>query len=240
LNNSDIQTLKKWLAESKYTVVLTGAGTSTESGLPDFRSAATGLWENKNPMKLASVEAMENNRAVFVDFYQYRVEELLKYSPNRGHEILAKWEHEGKIKSIITQNVDGYHQAAGSVNVSEIHGTLRTCHCSDCNAIFPIARFIKGNLVCECGNFIRPSVVLFGEMLPEKALLQSQQEAAKAELFIVLGSSLRVSPANYFPLDAKENGAKLVIINMERTEFDHLADLVINNRFIGEVLQELD
>jgi NAD-dependent deacetylase len=238
--NSDIQTLKNWLAESNYTVLLTGAGMSTESGLPDFRSAATGLWKEKNPMKLASSEAMENNRLEFVDFYQFRVEELLKYTANTGHEILAKWEKEGKLNSIITQNVDGYHQVAGSENVSEIHGTLRTCHCSVCHTIFPIAQFMENNLSCECGNFIRPSVVLFGEMLPEKALIKSKQEAAQAELFIVLGSSLTVSPANFFPLDAKENGAKLVIINMERTEFDHLADLVINNRKIGEVLQELD
>jgi NAD-dependent deacetylase len=238
--DKDIQTLKQWLEESKYTVVLTGAGTSTESGLPDFRSADTGLWKGRNPMKLASIEEMENNRHEFLDFYQYRVEELLKYSPNSGHEILAKWEKEGKLNAIITQNVDGYHQLADSKNVSEIHGTLRICHCSECQTVYPISRFMETKLICDCGNFIRPSVVLFGEMLPEKALLQSQQEAQKAELFIVLGSSLTVSPANFFPIDAKENGAKLVIINMERTEFDHLADLVINNRKIGEVLKGLE
>jgi NAD-dependent deacetylase len=237
--DNDIQRLKQWLGESKYTVALTGAGTSTESGLPDFSSADSGLW-NKNPLELASIDAMKNNRHEFVSFYQYRLEELHKYAPNIGHHILAKWEREGKLQSIITQNVDGFNRAAGSLNVAELHGTLQNCHCSECLTIYPIARFIENNLSCPCGNFIRPSVVLFGEMLPKEALTFAQEEAKKAELFIVLGSSLNVSPANYFPMEAKENGAKLVIINMEPTPLDYLADMVIHNRKIGEVLQLLN
>lgn len=238
--SNDLQTLKQWLTESKYTVVLSGAGISTESGLPDFRSARAGLWKYRDQMKLASTDAMKKNRDEFVEFYQYRVEELLKYAPNIGHQILAKWESEGKLQSIITQNVDGFHQLAGSQSLAELHGTLRSCHCSGCRKSYPIASFLENDLTCDCGNFIRPSVVLFGESLPEKSVLQATLETRKAELFIVLGSSLSVSPANYFPMDAKENGAKLVIINMEQTEMDDLADMVINKRKIGEVLQELN
>lgn len=236
----NIQTLKQWLDDSKYTVVLSGAGTSTESGLPDFRSAQIGLWKNKNPLQLASTEAMAHNRQEFIEFYQYRVRELQKYAPNIGHHILAKWEKEGRLQSTITQNVDGYNKAAGSVNVGELHGTFQTCHCSGCHNIYPISRFMENEFTCACGHFIRPSVVLFGEMLPEEALEFSEQESMKAELFIVLGSSLTVSPANFFPLEAKKNGAKLVIVNMEATDYDPIADLVINDRKIGEVLQQLD
>jgi NAD-dependent deacetylase len=229
---NSIDTMKQWLAESSYTVCFTGAGMSTESGLPDFRSASTGLWKNQNPMKLASTEAMKHNPSEFIEFYRQRIENHQKHTSHIGHEILAKWEKEGELQAIITQNVDGFHHLAGSQNVSELHGTLRTCHCSQCETVYPIARFLDEDLLCECGGFIRPSVVLFGEMLPEKALFQSQQESLKAELFIVLGSSLTVSPANFFPLDAKENGARLVIINRERTEYDHLADLVIKKKLV--------
>lgn len=119
----DIQTLKRYLMESNYTVVFTGAGMSTESGLPDFRSAE-GLWKNKDPRKLASTEALKHNRYEFIEFYQHRVENLQKYGPNVGHEILAKWEREGKVQAIITQNVDGFHQAAGNEHVAELHGPL--------------------------------------------------------------------------------------------------------------------
>jgi NAD-dependent deacetylase len=235
-----IQTIQKWLKSSSYTVVFTGAGMSTESGLPDFRSSISGLWKNQNPMKLASTEAMNHNRAEFIEFYQQRMKSQLLHSPHIGHEILVKWERAGKLQSIITQNVDGFHHLAGSQNISELHGTLRTCYCGNCRSVFRNERFLEKDLSCECGGFIRPSVILFGEMLPEKALIQANLETKKAELFIVLGSTLSVSPANYFPLEAKENGAKLVIVNMEPTKMDPLADLVVHQRKIGEVLQEID
>lgn len=237
---AEIQILKQWLEDSKYTVVFTGAGMSTESGLPDFRSAFSGLWKNQDPMKLASVEAMAKNRYGFIEFYQHRIENLMRYVPNQGHDILAKWEKEGKLQAVITQNVDGYHQKSGSENVSELHGTLRTSHCSNCREVYPIERFMEENLSCECGGFIRPSTVLFGEMLPEDSLIRAARETNKAELFIVLGSSLSVSPANFFPVEAKEHQARVVIINLEQTELDDIADLVINNRKISEVLQEID
>ncbi|MHC0036314.1 NAD-dependent protein deacylase [Pseudoneobacillus sp. C159] len=236
---NSIQTLKKWLAESQYTVIFTGAGMSTESGIPDFRSATTGIWKHKDPMKLASTNAMKNHREDFIEFYRHRIDNLGNLEPNTGHHILAKWEQEGKIKAIITQNVDGFHQKAGSENVSELHGTLRSCHCDECGEVYSISRFMEEDLTCACGGFIRPGVVLFGESLPANSFHEAGVETNRADLFIVLGSSLSVAPANYFPVDAKRNGAKLVIINMEPTDLDSLADIVINDRKIGGVLQEL-
>ncbi len=238
--NPKIDQLKAYLKQSNYTVLFTGAGMSTEAGLPDFRSASTGRWNNLNPAELASTDAMKDNRLQFIDFYRYRVNELHQCHPHDGHYILAQWEKEGKIKSIITQNVDGYHHRAGSKQVQELHGTLRTCHCNDCGKNYPIERFMQDPITCDCGGVIRPSVVLFGESLPDEAVHQSVMEAKKADLFIALGSSLSVSPANQFPLIARENGAKLVIINMDTTDLDREADLVINQTKIGKVLKELN
>lgn len=231
--------LAQWLKEAKYTVLFTGAGMSTESGLPDFRSR-TGLWRTKNPAELASIEALESNPEEFIQFYQKRLQAIHQYAPHKGHNILSAWEEAGYVQSVITQNVDGFHHQAGNQNVTELHGTLRTVHCHSCGKTYPNTQFIAGQTSCDCGGFLRPSVVLFGEMLPADAVRKAESETKKADLFIVLGSSLSVSPANFYPLEAKQNGAKLVIINMETTDYDRMADLVINNRKIGEVLQEID
>ncbi|WP_062106146.1 NAD-dependent protein deacylase [Bacillus niameyensis] len=232
--------LSQWLKDSNYTVVLTGAGMSTESGLPDFRSSNNGLWTKEDPSKIASTEALNQNVEMFFEFYRYRVLGLNEAHPHKGHEILAKWEKAGLIKSIITQNIDGFHSEAGSENVIELHGTMKKVHCQTCGKEYGNEKYAKEEFICECGGTLRPSVVLFGEMLPEDALMKAAEESEKADLFIVLGSSLTVSPANQFPLIAKQNGAKFVIINMEPTELDMFADLVVNERKIGEVLKELD
>lgn len=213
---------------------------STESGLPDFRSAAQGLWKFKNPQALASVQALRHNQKEFFQFYQERIKGLKACQPHQGHYILAKWEQKGFIKSIITQNVDGFHRQAGSKQVAELHGTLLHVHCQDCATSYPNTMYLNNQFKCSCGGVLRPSVVLFGESLPVTELEMAESESRRADLFIVLGSSLQVSPANYFPQLAKQRGAKLVIVNMEPTELDDLADLVIQNRKIGEVLAELD
>ncbi|OCA90535.1 NAD-dependent protein deacylase [Bacillus sp. FJAT-27225] len=234
-----MEELKKYLEKASYTVVFTGAGMSTEAGLPDFRGSG-GIWHGADPMMLASTRAMNENTEEFIQFYRQRVENLHGHEPHRGHKILAKWEREGRIQSIITQNVDGYHHRAGNKQVTELHGTLRTCHCNDCGSIYPIEMFMEDNVSCEnCSGFLRPSVVLFGEMLPEKAVQQAELESRRADLFIVMGSSLSVYPANVFPEIAKMAGAKLVIVNLENTELDNRADLVLNME-IGELLQALD
>jgi len=231
--------LDKWLREAKYTVVFTGAGMSTESGLPDFRSSQ-GLWKQKDPAKLASTDALNNNVEAFIEFYRTRVLGVSEYKPHNGHYILADWEKRNIIRSIITQNVDGFHSDAGSKRIAELHGTLKKLHCQLCGKEYSSQEYINEEYYCECGGILRPSIVLFGEALPQDAFKMAYEEAKKADLFIVLGSSLTVTPANQFPIIAKENGAKLVIINHDPTDFDRFADLVINDRKIGDVLKELD
>lgn len=234
----DFILLAKLLKESRYTVILTGAGMSTESGLPDFRSTKTGLWTKKDPSQLASTDALNRNVEKFFEFYRHRVIGLNECKPHKGHEILAEWESKGLIKSIITQNIDGFHQEAGSRNVYELHGTMKKVHCQNCGKVYGNEVYVDEIYYCDCGGKLRPSVVLFGEMLPEEALAKAAEESEKSDLFIVLGSSLSVSPANQFPLVAKQSGATLVIINMEPTDFDIYADVVINDRKVGELLQE--
>jgi NAD-dependent deacetylase len=228
------------LEKSNYIVVYTGAGMSTESGLPDFRSANTGLWEKEDPTKIASTEALNRDVEKFFQFYRERVLGVKDCKPHKGHDILAKWEKDGLIQSIITQNVDGFHSEAGSKNVMELHGTLQKVHCETCKKEYGNEMYESESFYCECGGKLRPSIVLFGEGLPEETFMRAVQESENADLFIVLGSSLTVTPANQFPLIAKENGAKLLIVNMDPTHFDELADIVINDKKIGEVLSEID
>lgn len=232
--------LKNWLHESSYTVIFTGAGMSTESGLPDFRSSK-GMWKQKDPSKIASTEALNHNVHEFIEFYRERVLGVKEYEPHSGHYILADWEERGIINSIITQNVDGFHQQAGSKAVAELHGTLQKLHCQNCGKEYSSEEYINEDYYCrDCSGVLRPSIVLFGESLPETAFQFAYQESEKAELFVVLGSSLTVTPANQFPLIAKESGAKLVIVNRDSTPFDMYADMVINDKNIGELLAEIN
>lgn len=237
---SMMKTLANWLREANYTVVFTGAGMSTESGLPDFRSSGQGLWRKKDPSKIASTDALNNNVDEFIEFYRKRVLGVKEYGPHQGHKILGKWEQQGLIKSIITQNVDGFHQEAGSRHVAELHGTLQKLHCQSCGKEYSSGEYVNEEYYCSCGGVLRPSVVLFGEVLPQEAFQFAVKETKKADLFIVLGSSLSVTPANQFPMIAKTHDAKLVIINMEKTEMDMYADKVIHGKKIGEVLAEID
>lgn len=232
--------LEKLLKESTYTVIYTGAGMSTESGLPDFRSAKTGLWEQEDPTKVASTDALNKDVEQFFQFYRARVLGVKDCHPHEGYHILAKWEQAGFIQSIITQNVDGFHAEAGAKNIMELHGTLQKVHCQTCKKEYGSDMYEKEAFYCECGGKLRPSVILFGESLPQAPFMKAAEESEKADLFIVIGSSLTVTPANQFPLIAKESGAKLVIINMEPTHFDHHADLVIHDKKAGLLLKELD
>lgn len=239
--------LAKWLRESKYTTIFTGAGmstesppidpNSTESGLPDFRSSG-GLWTNNRRFEeLASVEALRREYPQFVGFYRWRIEQLRQYQPHVGHRIIAGWQREGRVKALVTQNVDGFHSLAGSPDVIELHGTLRKIRCQGCGREDAAESFLtEAGITCAtCGGRMRPAVVLFGEALPEGALEAAASASEKADLFIVLGSSLLVSPANWFPQMAKQAGARLVIINRDPTPLDHLADLRLMGA-IGETL----
>jgi len=212
---------------------------STESGLQDFRSADRGMWNNRDPIELASIEAIDTNRREFIRFYQWRIQEMNAHRPNEGHHIITDWERQGLIQGIITQNVENYHERSGSKQIAKLHGDLGTLRCMSCNKRYESHLYLEPQAMttCSCGGFIRPNVVLFGEMLPRESLERADRWMENVELFIVLGSSLRVSPANQYPKQAKLNGAKLVIVNREPTPLDPYADLVIHES-IGKTLRE--
>lgn len=232
--------LHEWLKDSSHTVIFTGAGMSTESGLPDFRSTNRGIWRKKDPSKIASVDALNHHVEDFIEFYHERVLGVKEYGPHKGHQILADWEKKGLVQAIVTQNVDGFHQAAGSKHVHELHGTLQELHCQSCGKTYDSSLYLDKDYHCTCGGVLRPSIVLFGEMLPEDAFSAAYEQAKQADLFIVLGSSLSVTPANQFPEIAKQNGARLVIVNQEKTPLDEYADLLIFDRKIGAYLEEIN
>lgn len=231
--------LAEKIRDAKSVVIFTGAGMSTESGLPDFRSSH-GVWQNVNPSEVATIEALNNNVTQFFEFYRTRVLGVREYQPNQGHYILAKWANEGLVSTIITQNVDGFHTAAGAPEVLELHGTLRTVHCQTCGKKYSNVMYEKQTYYCQCGGTLRPSVVLFGEFLDEHVMFKATVKSEKSTIFIVLGSSLTVSPANYFPELAKQHGAYLVIVNAEPTPLDAIADEVIQHERIGAFLTRID
>lgn len=206
---TEIKRLASWLAHAQAATVFTGAGMSTESGLPDFRSAG-GLWkQHRRFEELASVSALRHDFPEFVEFYRWRIRMLQGVEPHGGHRLIARWQREGRVKALITQNVDGLHARAGSPKAIELHGTLRRVRCQDCAREAAAETFLEADgTTCEhCGGKRRPAVVLFGEALPESALQQAQAASERADLFIVMGSSLQVSPANYFPQVARSRGA---------------------------------
>src|SRR6478735_8044244 len=226
--------LARLLAAHRPAVVFTGAGMSTESGLPDFRSNG-GLWkQNRRFEELASREALETNYDEHVAFYRWRIEMLAGHEPNDGHRVVADWQRRGLVSTVITQNVDGFHTRAGADGVLELHGTLANVRCDRCGGERPAAEFLEAaGLACTCGGKRRPGVVLFGEALPGATLRAAWLASERATLFIVLGSSLAVAPANLLPEAAVGAGAPLVIVNRDPTPLDRMATLVINAS-IGE------
>ncbi|QXJ28394.1 NAD-dependent protein deacetylase of SIR2 family [Saccharolobus shibatae B12] len=217
------------LISSSYAIAFTGAGISTASGIPDFRGPQ-GLWKKYSP-ELASIEYFEKDPKNFWEFYSLRMRGLFEAQPNKAHYSLAELEKMGIIKVIITQNIDGLHQKAGSKNVIELHGTMRRSYCVSClrtyDSLNVLSMIEKGNLPprCDCGGIIRPDVVLFGE--PVKNIYEALSIAYESDLVISIGSSLTVYPANLIPQTVKERGGKLIILNMEETPLDSIADYVV-------------
>lgn len=205
-------------------VVFTGAGMSTDSGLPDFRSAE-GLWNKVDPMELATASAMRRDYERFHEFYSFRLEQMLEASPNEGHRIIANWEERGVVSCVVTQNVDELHETAGSRVVHKLHGSVGSVCCMECGRPYSPRDFIA-KTPCACGGRLRPGVTLFEESLPEKALGNAWTAAEKCNVLLVLGSSLRVSPANQLPEAARRAGATVAICNREATILDHLAHFV--------------
>ena len=231
------------LRQVRRLVVLTGAGMSTESGLPDFRSR-DGLWRSHRPEELASVDALLHRPLLFYEFYRYRLELLDGVAPNPGHFALVELEKRGQLQCIVTQNVDGLHTAAGSHNVAEIHGSLRKARCHDCGRSHP-AEILKRPVAslaelprCPCGGLVRPGVVLFGEALPEEALSAAIAAVEECDALLVIGTSLQVYPAASLPQLALDRGARLWIINLAPTPYDASANLVVRGK-AAEVLSRL-
>ena len=232
----------KMLVESSYAIVFTGAGVSTESGIPDFRGPE-GLWRRVDPEKFTIDYFYENPLEVWRLVAQ--LAEMFKDAkPNPAHYAIAELEEMGIVKTVITQNIDGLHQKAGSKRVIELHGNSRYAVCLVCGHRIPIEEALRivarGELPrCpRCGGVLKPDAVFFGEPLPRRELEEAFREAEKADLVLVVGSSLVVQPAAYIPLHAKETGAKIVIVNASRTAMDSIADVIVRGK-AGEILPKI-
>ena len=246
--NESVDRVVDFIIKSSRIVVFTGAGISTESGIPDFRSPG-GVWSKYDPEDftyqrfVASETARERYWQMSTEFY----EQLKRVRPNAAHTAVAALEGMGKLDCVITQNIDGLHQMAGSSpeRVIELHGTARSVSCLSCQKHYDRdavqERISRGDRVprCDaCDGLLKPATISFGQAMPEKETAEAMQRSSACDLFIVIGSSLVVQPAASMPLVAKEKGAKLVIINRDTTPFDHLAEVVLHTS-AGNVMTEI-
>ena len=239
--DEQLQTLKKWIEESDNVVFFGGAGVSTESGIPDFRST-DGLYAQKYkypPETIVSHTFLERKTAEFFDFYREKmVAPAVSAKPNAAHLRLAELEKEGKLKAVITQNIDGLHQAGGSREVLELHGTVMKNYCNRCGKRYGVEAVTEsaGIPKCECGGMIRPDVVLYEEGLDMAVMEKAIYYIQNADVLIIGGTSLVVYPAA--GLIRYYKGNKLVLVNLSETSQDRYADLVIHKK-IGEVFSEI-
>jgi len=236
-----METLADWIESSRQLVAFTGAGISTESGIPDFRSPG-GIWSKVQPVDFQDFLASSAARHEYWRQKGALFDEFAQAQPNVGHRVLARWESVGRLRAVITQNIDGLHQQAGSQRVFELHGTARAIVCLTCEARFepePLMReFLATDIVpnCQhCGGWLKSATVSFGQNLPERVLVESVELSRGSDLFLAIGSSLVVEPAASLPRIAKKAGARLVIINREATDQDAAANLVFRES-IGAVL----
>ena len=232
------------LSTARKGVAFTGAGVSAESGIPTFRGEG-GLWTKYDPVKVASIESFMENPTAYWMVSKERGGIALAARPNPGHLALTALEAAGNLLAIVTQNTDGLHQDAGSRRVIEVHGSSRTVQCLDCGtresrAVVQARLAVQMPPLCKScgGNHLKPTVVLFGEPMPLPAMHEALALAQRADVMLVVGSSLVVHPAADIPLTAVRSGAHLIIVNAEPTPFDSLAEVVIHGR-AGEVLPEI-
>lgn len=227
--------LAELIAQRQPCVVLTGAGVSTESGIPDFRSA-TGIWAQYDPLEVASIEAFRRDPAKVWDFYAKRLDVLGRAEPNAAHHALAALEEKGLVDAIVTQNVDGLHQRAGSKDVVEVHGSIRSATCPSCARTLAADELELPLPRCpSCGAIVKPAVVMFGELLPVAALERATELARGAALLLVVGSSLEVWPVAGLPQETVMHSGELAIVNRDPTPYDGQAVLVARDS-AGEVL----
>lgn len=230
-----VKILARIMKESKYAVVLTGAGMDTESNIPDFRGE-DGLWRKIDPRVVASIDTFKENYTLIREFYSERIERLNFVKPHVGHYILADFEMRGIIKSIATQNVSGLHRMAGNKKVYELHGNIRSIRCNNCGKEAEMEDFLSNNKCANCGEkALRPNVVLFGEVLPFNEWISAESDIKKSDLLIVIGTSLEVYPVNQLPMLSK---GRLVLINKEDVDTYYNFDLKLIGK-AGEILREL-
>jgi NAD-dependent deacetylase len=215
-------------------VVLTGAGVSTESGIPDFRSP-TGIWAEVDPLEYASVRAFREDPEKVWRFYAKRIDMLTGAEPNDAHLALAELERRGLVNAIVTQNIDLLHARAGSREVVEVHGSIRTASCPACGAVHEFKESMLPVPRCECGAVLKPDVVFFGELLPQTAIDRAYELARSAALMLVVGSALEVYPVADLPLETLRSGGSLAIVNRGETTLDGKAELKIEGS-AGETL----
>jgi NAD-dependent deacetylase len=237
-----ISKLAVLIRDNQPCVVLTGAGASTESGIPDFRSP-TGIWAEFDPMEYATLGAFQRDPRKVWRFYAPRFDMLADAEPNRVHTALAALEREGLVRAVVTQNIDTLHERAGSQDVIEVHGSIRTSSCLSCGARYPLAKVVPlieaGDDAPECpacGAILKPDVVFFDELLPPGAMERATELAAEAKLMLVIGSGLEVYPVAGLPQATLDAGGKVAVVNQTPTWADREAALVLRDR-AGDVLE---
>ncbi len=222
------------IRKAERAVVLTGAGISTPSGIPDFRSEGTGLWSHDEPMEVASLSTFRTAPERFFNWFQPLAAQIFNAEPNAAHKALVEFEATGHVRTIVTQNIDALHQKAGSKHVVEMHGTLRTLSCTNCFRQFDSDPFLQPYIetgripqCLNCNGILKPDVILFGEQLPQSAWYEAQRAARQCDLMVIAGSSLEVLPVARLPMQALDRGAHLIIINNTPTYLNVRADVVI-------------
>jgi NAD-dependent deacetylase len=235
--------LAELIRDARSVVALTGAGISVPSGIPDFRSPGSGLWENVNPMEVAHIDAWRADPERFWHFYGNRFQTLEGKEPNGAHRALVELERRGKLDAVITQNIDRLHRRAGTQELIEVHGTIEHSSCLACRAQYPIdevrARLDHSPISvpeCDCGEPLKPDVVLFGEFLPEGALERAYALAAGADVLLCVGSSLEVHPIAQLPGVTAANGGSVAIVTQGSTPWDSRAAVKLS----GDVVAELE
>jgi NAD-dependent deacetylase len=230
------------LREARRAVVLTGAGVSVPSGIPDFRSPGTGLWENVDPMEVAHIDAWRHDPDRFWSFYGRRFASLIDKRPNEAHLALAELERRGLVRGVITQNIDRLHRLAGTRRLVEVHGSIEWSVCPECRGKLSLEQVVEllatadGAPECPaCVAPLKPDVVLFGELLPERALAEAQELALEADLMLCVGSSLEVYPVAGLPAMTRGAGGRLALVTRGPTPYDGDAEVKLD----GDVVDEL-
>jgi NAD-dependent deacetylase len=235
------------IKKSHNTVALTGAGISTHSGIPDFRTPGVGLWTRIEPMEVASLSAFRHDPEKFYQWFHPLAVRMFSAQPNPAHLALAKLQTTGYVKAIITQNIDGLHTRAGATYVLEVHGTLDTLSCTNCYRQVPASAIMQSYIEqctvphCPvCGSLLKPDIILYEEQLPVKTWVKAEEASHNCELMLVIGTSLEVMPSAKLPIKAVDQGAKLIIINNAPTFMDVRADLVLHADVVETLPQIVD